>query len=291
MVIIIMPKNKKNNQKKINYSNLTKEKQSDISRQVGFYVPTKHKKLKRLGKECIYYVPEKLTCKLSKGFCKDSDTCKDFAYIKKPSFEIPAYHKNKTNKKKDDISNIGITAIVLSDNRKCVNARHTLIDMQAKLRISTYQTGRIQLYEIPAAYCDQCELYFVLKNDFKIAKKKGIILCPVIDRTQKYLQKHQNKVLTSSESRIHQLGYNVVKDNGYTNEQRHMVLANIIENTDISQHEVKSLIARCIAQHKNQPNYSDSIKCWKNDLEFIANYKHGDMPEVLIEKIIVSART
>lgn len=260
---------------------------SDISGRVGFYVNKKHKKLKRLGKECIHYIPEKLTCKLTNKFCKDSDTCPRFVYITEPPIEVPRYNKNNIQHNKEDITHVGITAIVLSDNRKCTNESHPLIDILAKLRISTRPIGAIITYEIPAAYCKQCDLYFILKSDFKIAKEKGIILCPIIDRTQKYLEKHKKQVQTGSESKIHQLGYNVIKGNGYTNEQRHVVLANIDENTNISRHEIKSLIIKCIAQHKNQPNYIDSVKAWQNDLEFISNYRAGDLPGVNIDKIIL----
>ena len=41
---------------------------------------------------------------------------------------------------------------------------------------------------------------------------------------------------------------------------------------------------------KNQKNYSQSVKCWTDDLKFIQKYKYGDLPEVLIGKIIVGKR-
>ena len=68
------------------------------------------------------------------------------------------------------------------------------------------------------------------------------------------------------------------------------ILANIVENTDISKYAIASNIRRCIAQHKNQKNYSQSVKCWTDDLKFIQKYKYGDLPEVLIGKIIVGKR-
>lgn len=85
------------------------------------------------------------------------------------------------------------------------------------------------------------------KGDFKEIKKQGGILCPVIDRTQKYLNKNATKISTGNESEIHQLGYNVIKNNGYTTEQRQYILANIVENTNISKYTIASNIRRCIA--------------------------------------------
>lgn len=65
-------------------------------------------------------------------------------------------------------------------------------------------------------------------------------MCPVIDRTQKHLNKI-TKRKAGGESRIHQLGIN-------------------------------------------------SVKCWQHDLECISNYNLGDMPEVIIEKLVIGKR-
>lgn len=186
------------------------------------------------------------------------------------------------------ISKVGITAIVLNDNRKCTNEHHLIQDVQAELRIAT-PSNVLALHQIPAAYCESCDLYFVLKRDFKEAQALGKILCPVIDRTQKHLDKIAKRK-AGGESRIHQLGYNVRKGNECTDKQRQMILANIVENTDISKYEITSLISKCIAQHKTQDNYVNSVKCWQHDLEFISNYNLGDMPEVIIEKLIIGKR-
>ncbi len=81
------------------------------------------------------------------------------------------------------------------------------------------------------------------------------------------------------------MGYNVQKGFGLTNNQREIILANIVENTNITKHEISSHIQRCINQHKKQQNYKDAVQCWQHDYEFVSNYKHGDLPEVIIEKI------
>lgn len=263
-----------------------------------FYVYKKKKKPTRLGKDCIHFNSTTLTCSKVGGFCANASICSLFVPFnttaKKENKEInkthiiPNYAKNK-RKLTNDISDVGITAIVLNDNRKCINSRHKIQDIRAKIRIATESQGIIT-NSVLAGYCRECNAYFILKSDFKEIKKQGVILCPVIDRTQKYLNKNATKVSTGSESEIHQLGYNVIKNNGYTQEQRQYILANIVENTDISKYAIASNIRRCIAQHKNQKNYSQSVKCWTDDLKFIQKYKYGDLPEVLIGKIIVGKR-
>lgn len=164
-----------------------------------------------------------------------------------------------------------------------------MIDLNATLRIAQ-PDGKIINHIIPTAYCEICDTYFVLKSDYKNAKKQGIILCPVIDMTGNTNNKKNVASIATSESRIHQLGYNVKKGNGYTKEQRQLILANILENTDITRYEIESCISRPMNQHKNQLNYSEAVLAWKEDLEFIKSYKLGDIPEVVIEKFIIGKR-
>ena len=98
------------------------------------YTYKKHKKPKRLGKTCIHFNKEKLTCRLSKTFCKDADSCTSYAVNPK---EIQIVQEKKlTTEKAKNINEVGITAIVLSDNRKCTNNNHKIIDLNATLRIA-----------------------------------------------------------------------------------------------------------------------------------------------------------
>lgn len=248
------------------------------------YTYKKTKKPKRLGKTCIHFDKNNLTCKRNKLLCKDADNCTSYVT------NVQAFQSEKpTNKMAQNINEVGITAIVLSDNRKCTYSDHTIIDLNAILRIAQ-PDNKVMNHTVPAAYCEICNTYFVLKKDYKNAKAHGVILCPVIDMTGQSSKRKSTSTLSTSESRIHQLGYNVQRGNGYTKEQRQLILANILENTNISKHEIESCILRPMMQHKNQANYSDAVLAWKEDLEFIKSYKLGDIPEVIIDKIIIGKR-
>lgn len=251
------------------------------------YTYKKHKKPKRVGRTCIYFNKDTLTCMYTKNFCKDAENCTSYV-TNLQEIEV-AKPKNTTSSKTRNIKEVGITAIVLSINRKCTNNNHKIIDLKATLRIAK-ANGSIINYTVPAAYCEICNTYFVLKKDYKDAKEHGTILCPVIDLTEQGSSKKSTSNLSASESRIHQLGYNVKRGNGYTKEQRQLILANILENTNITRHEIESCILRPMLQHKGQKNYSDAVSAWEQDLEFIKNYKLGDIPEVIIDKIIVGKR-
>lgn len=63
-----------------------------------------------------------------------------------------------------------------------------------------------------------------------------------------------------------------------------------MENYNISKHEILSMLDVNIARKENLPNYSEAVSKWKEDREFVENYKHGDIPEVLIDKITIGKR-
>ena len=242
------------------------------------------RKPKRLGKTCVHYDLDKLTCTLTGKICTDSYNCVSYVANLK---EIQ--NKSAAPRRADNFNEVGVTAIVLSDNRKCTNEKHSVDDMDAIIRIAK-PDGEIETSTFPAAYCRECDTYFMLKHDYKTAKQIGKILCPIIDFTNSSQTKKYYKNLTSSESRIHQLGYNVRRGSNYTKEQRQTILANILENTNISRHEIESCITRPMRQHKGQHNYSPAVLAWEEDLKFIRNYKLGDLPKVKIEKLIVGKR-
>lgn len=279
-----------NKKKKLSNPKLQKKKSNShgkSSKSVITNIYTYNKrKPKKLGKTCVHFDINKLTCKLTKTLCKNADTCSSYRTNLK---EIQNKFISKTKNLKHKIDIVGITTIVLNDNRKCTNNKHKIIDLNAKIRIAQ-PNGKILTCDIPAAYCKECDTYFVLKRDYKIAKSSGKILCPIIDLTHKGEKKNKSKNISSSESRIHQLGYNVRRGSNYTKEQRQLILANIIENTNISKHEIESCIVRPMLQHKTQPNYAEAVLAWEQDLEFVKNYKTGDIPEVFIDKIIIGKR-
>lgn len=281
-------KKKSSKPKKMNPNNSIKSYGKSSSVVGNIYTYKKHRKSKRLGKNCIHFDKDKLTCKISYQLCKDADNCKSY----EESLNIQQIKKNEVRsqakKTKLNISEVGITAIVLNDNRKCTNNNHKLIDINAILRIAK-SDGTVMNYTVPAAYCEICDTYFVLKKDYKTAKAQGVILCPIIDMTKKS-NNQSKRIVSISESRIHQLGYNVKQGNGYTKEQRQLILANILENTDISKHEIESCISRPMRQHRNQNNYADAVKAWEQDLEFVRSYQIGDIPEVFVNKLIIGKR-
>lgn len=190
--------------------------------------------------------------------------------------------------KTDDKKSNYITAIVLSHNKKCLNNNHILLDTVALIRV-VQTDGTIIGVTTKAVFCQQCNQYIVLKQDFDAIKQIGVLLCVVEDYPVKKSFNTSFNVSTN-ESKIHMLGYNVEKKHGYTYKQRQIILANIMENYNVTQHEILSIIDLNIARHQNQLNYSDAVSKWKQDRIYVSNYKLGDCPEVIIDKVIIGSR-
>lgn len=183
-----------------------------------------------------------------------------------------------------------ITAIVLSDNRKCIYSEHILHDLNGVVKVATSK-GDILDKTLSLSYCEECDKFIMLKSEYLRLSKHYAILCEVTDYTYSSENKyHTHRNLSSNESRIHKMGYNVIDDDNNTTEQRHAKLASMMENFNISCSEIISCIERPMNQHKNQSNYQGAIKRWAEDIEFVKNYKLGDMPEVIIDKIVIGKR-
>ena len=235
---------------------------------------------------CLYF--KNGVCTYFNESCNPySIKCKNKNIFKEKNDENANTQFDKTEK--HFIQNVKyVKSIVLSYNRKCFNDNHTIIDIIAIIKVATH-SGIIEV-RIPAAYCPECSQYIILKSDFKSIKKKGVLLCEVIDKTPKHLEKYNNQSYTGTESRVHALGYNVIKEYGYTYKQRKIILANIMENYNISKHEILSMLDTNIARKIKLPNYAEAVLKWKEDREFVENYKRGDIPEVLIEKVTIGKR-
>lgn len=183
-----------------------------------------------------------------------------------------------------------VKTVVLSHNKKCVYEEHNLTDVEAKIKVLTPNNKVIDV-KVSAVHCKECNQYIILKTDFKSIKQKGTLLCRVIDETPEYIAKHKKLSFSGTESRVHLLGYNVIKQGyNYTFAQRKIILANIIENYGITQHEILSMLDTNIARKINLPNYADAVAKWQQDRDFVSNYKLGDCPEVIINEIVVGKR-
>lgn len=245
-------------------------------------------------KDCLYFKNKICTyfndlCNPYSIKCKNPNILlgKDKHTISKTNRQL---HKNSKVETQLSEKPQYVKAVVLSHNRKCVFEEHTLSNVKAIIRILS-QNNKVIDFTIPAVHCKECNQYIILKSDFKSIKQRGTLLCRVIDETPEYIAKHKNSSYSGTESKVHRLGYNVIKQGyNYTFTQRKIILVNIIENYGITQHEIMSMLDTNIARKINMPNYAEAVEKWKQDREFVANYEFGSVPEVLINEVVISKR-
>lgn len=238
------------------------------------------------NKICIYFND---SCNPNSIKCKNPDILLHKTKSKMRQSSSNVDNKEKTSSVTSE-KKYYARVVVLSYNRKCVHENHLVNDVKAIIKILTSYDDIVNI-TVPAAYCKECNQYIILKSDYKLVKSKGIILCQVIDRTTEHILKNKQSSFHGTESKVHSLGYNVIKQGfDYTFEQRKIILINIIENYGITQHEILSMLDTNIARKIGRPSYAEAVKKWKQDREFVANYKLGDMPEIIIDKLIIGRR-
>lgn len=238
------------------------------------------------NKICIYFND---SCNPNSIKCKNPDILLHKTKSKMRQSSSNVDNKEKTSSVTSE-KKYYARVVVLSYNRKCVHENHLVNDVKAIIKILTSYDDIVNI-TVPAAYCKECNQYIILKSDYKLVKSKGIILCQVIDRTTEHILKNKQSSFHGTESKVHSLGYNVIKQGfDYTFEQRKIILINIIENYGITQHEILSMLDTNIARKIGRPSYAEAVKKWKQDREFVANYKLGDMPEIIINKLIIGRR-
>lgn len=80
-------------------------------------------------------------------------------------------------------------------------------------------------------------------------------------------------------------GYNVGKDDDYSDEERQNLLRILIENNYVSKPEIIKYLDMFITMNSGKDNMEDSISKWKSDLEFVRGFGIDTQSKVNIGKI------
>lgn len=210
-------------------------------------------------------------------------------------------HNYRTIKKQTDSINHEITAhdfVVRSSSSvfKCRNKLHQLQDVRAVFR-SISRMGTVRELEIPAGYCPQCNIYFILESTFERIKRSGVPICRTMDE-KTYVCNNYNgssmDITLAQESVLMQFGYTVSQTEDLPMIQRRAILAAVVDYKVLTKNEVISYLDYFIRYRKNQRNqdgslrYGAAIEKWKEDREFISHYKIGNYTKVAMKRIITN---
>lgn len=155
--------------------------------------------------------------------------------------------------------------------------------------------GTIKMYLARIWYCKDCNYYFILNPTFLNLKKKGIILCRVMDystytsiytsiqHTQPWYTSPFFKLSPISPLRL--CGYCVNQKEGLTDIQRHTILEIIVDNDILPRDRVMSYLV--FFQEKIHAGDIAKEK-WKADYDYIEQYKLNSAKHVFVEGFIRS---
>ena len=198
-------------------------------------------------------------------------------------FENTSIDLNKS--KYNEIPQIDFySAIVLSNTLKC-SLNHRSKDLIAKIPILN-EDGEFSYLKINASYCPICHRFTILKEDFSTIK--DIILCRVIDETTEYKNNSNNDIeIEQKQSILYQYGYNVQTKKNISEKQRHIILSSIIEGQIMTRRDVINHINTLIDRGTKIPSWKNATQKWKDDKQFVSEYKSDTLPEVIFKNIIL----
>lgn len=167
----------------------------------------------------------------------------------------------------------------------CMHSDHQLIDLKCDIKILR-DNGSIGNEEVPAAYCPKCDSYYILEPEYQRLKKKGIILCKVVE--QEFWQKgsSKNQYNLNQESLLHIMGYNVNAQKNLSQSQRWGILEVIVDEKIMSRIEIASHLDYLINRSKYRRNLGEAVSKWRTDRNHIINYNGTNMKKIKAECII-----
>lgn len=125
---------------------------------------------------------------------------------------------------------------------------------------------------LPVHYCSTCHRYFIggktLSEYEKCHGKLSIMRKKYSDSSSPINSPFIN---FNSESLLHQYGYNV-RAGELTESARRAILVRLIENHQLSYHEICRTIEQNISLFQGNPHYFQAVSKWKSDLKFIGDY-------------------
>lgn len=172
--------------------------------------------------------------------------------------------------------------IVKGTTQFCINKNHKVCEIEAKVDIVD-RNGNISNVSCPAYYCENCNVFYMYLDTYERLKQKGVLLCKIYDM---YKFSNNNEYYDlNSESIMHSFGYNVNANENLSTLQRQIVLKNIVDNEIMSKNEIINHLSYLYNRSKNLTNYSQACRRWKEDIDFISDYKNNNSTLVKISTL------
>ena len=163
-------------------------------------------------------------------------------------------------------------------------SKHQTTDYAGEVQVLTGE-GTIKGYLVRIWYCEDCNCYYILNKTFQDLKKKGVILCRVMEFETYKLISNNPRWYNSpffkwrKVSPLRLCGYCVNQNENLTDKQRHRILEEIVDNGILPIDRVMSYLSF----FKDKIGSGQSAKeKWQADYDYISNYKLGTAKRVVI---------
>ena len=186
------------------------------------------------------------------------------------------------------VHEIGFADFVVRSNAFSCYFNHHVETIQAFVSVLA-RDGQIQRVQTIAAYCRDCNCYYILDSSFKNLQTRGVLLCQLI--TLDELKGKGAAIFTGenmkAQSMLRRCGYTVNATDDLSETQRQKILALVLENHLYSASELYNFLDWLIGYHgrNRQRDMSAAVAKWTADRDFVANYKANNRRTVGINSI------
>ena len=197
-------------------------------------------------------------------------------------------NKNQTSLKNDFVANsIGFKDFVVRTTiYQCSNKGHNIQELTAVIFCLT-KKGDIVEKKVMAGYCQTCNLYYLLNTDYERLRKQYVLLCRVIDNTIKVNNGTGLFSNFNRESIMMQYGYTVSQAEELSDAQRRTILEFLLISKVMTKTEICSHLDWLISTRGyDKSRFKKAITKWREDRQFIENYKLNNSREVIVKRII-----
>lgn len=167
---------------------------------------------------------------------------------------------------------------------KCMHNEHELKTVIGIVTVIDSNLLEKQM-KVNAGYCADCNLFFILESTYNKIRQQGIPLCRTCDEKKFLKQKSANGMLLAKESILMQYGYTVDKLVDLSSTTRQKILAMLIDHKILEKSEIITYLDFFINQRESRSQYKLAIAKWKEDREFVENYKNGTYQQYYVSGI------
>ena len=208
------------------------------------------------------------------------DEIKIYAYTN-PQEDVENISKEIPIKSNVDFNSEKYVLYIMKKTSNCINRNHSV---RAVTGILKNLNGR--KVKLNVSYCENCNRFFINHMDYDVyCKKYGIMLGNFSLQYMDFGKIDDKKYKLAKESPLHFCGYNVNKQIGLTENERHQILSHIMDYNIMKKPEIIEYLHFYINNIGNRANMDLAVSKWEDDLYFVNNYKIDTQRRYQIDKV------